>query len=336
MNPPKLTFKTFNCLCFFMLMFSSQTCHAQDVVNIMTIFFETQQGLEEAKLKGTVKSVQTVFYEVRDNERKRLLKHYASGLYKEFDREGKTTAFYVYRDRPPYFPFTHEELNKLEYHPNGNLKKEIRPFNSSYLVYNEDGREIATYYFEDSGYILVDTTEYDFDDEGRVIGYNTYDPSEGKLAASESMIIKYDENGHIMEEYIGGGNLNMNIWKSARDYSLIKYEHDEDGKLLSFHLDTEGLVGNHDVKNTYEDGELVHTLTKKSGKKIEEYFVDGKLDRRVLFDTDMRYTIDSKLIYKYDDEGNWTSISIYVANIPQRGEENTDLYQIDREITYYD
>jgi len=60
------------------------------------------------------------------------------------------------------------------------------------------------------------------------------------------------------------------------------------------------------------------------------------VDRRVLFDTDMRYTIDSKLIYKYDDEGNWTSISIYVANIPQRGEENTDLYQIDREITYYD
>ncbi|MGB6037468.1 MAG: hypothetical protein WBG42_14430, partial [Cryomorphaceae bacterium] len=241
--------------------YASASSNAQDVVNIMKFFFETQQGLEEAKLEGKVKSVLTVYYEVEDSERTRLLKNYASGLYKEFDREGKTTAFYTYRGTPPYFPFTREEMHKLEYHSNGNLKKEIRPFSSSYLVYNKDGREIATYYLEDSGYILVDTTEYDFDDEGRVIGYNTYDPAEGKLAATESMVIKYDENGNIVEEYIGGGNLNMSIMKNARDYSLIKYETDEDGKILSFHLDNQGMLGNLDVRNIYEDDELVYTLT---------------------------------------------------------------------------
>lgn len=137
-------------------------------------------------------------------------------------------------------------------------------------------------------------SDYEFDDEGRVISY--------KVSGSSkfTMTVTYDANGNVLEEYEE---------HPGYGYETTKYEYDENNLMVTSIEESDYSVRD---GNTYhyeyefdENGNVIKQITTLEGGdyRLEENFTldgDGKIVQRTEETSRSTYVIDCT----YDEEGN--------------------------------
>lgn len=257
------------------------------IVLILSFSSENKQqnDLERANLKGNVKSLRQVSFNVVDK-------------FGEIAKDGFGGAGWF----GPY-----DFLNK--YNDKGFLTESIEKYFDGdtlifQMIYTYDGKgnEIETYQSSSEGESGKETHKYD--DKGNPIEVNTYYPIDS-LEMSYRYTYKYDDKDNIIEEttYTNGSS----------EGRLVTYTYDDkDNKTEAKIYTTEGILHWNIIYKYDDDGNEIEMLSYINGSlnmhKIQKYDNKGNKIESKEFNTN---ATDFKSIYKYDDKNNLIEENTY-------------------------
>ena len=237
------------------------------------------------------------------------IKDYGNAFHKKFDKDGKLV--YKHTMQPSY-----NSVSEFEYDEKNNLLAEI--------VYSEDPKELYRsehFIYNESGLLLSHKkamagdkagepsyTNYFYDNQGRQIKVNHY--SFGDFLYSE--IMSYDDSG--FNKTMHQINKNQQVTKAC------EYRLNERGQTIKMKkkdgLSPAGVLFRYYYDDFHRLKEVVLT---KGGvlehREVQEYDLYGNLTLKKRFKEDQEDPVHTEQnIFEYDENHEWTSMTIYINN----------------------
>ncbi|GJH40164.1 hypothetical protein RCZ04_07140 [Capnocytophaga sp. HP1101] len=263
--------------------------------------------LKELFLKGNVKSVRVIPYEVKENKKQHIHKtpvkkfYYDENLFLLVNEQGNVIQQIMFADRNAF-----------------NHKTEV--------TYDDKNRETNLKVYDETDTLLREYT-LTYDDKEKKMQKTAYFPKTGK----QYLVLTSDTNKRSYPTYATYYNTD----KSVKNYSSYKYDK-RDNQL-------EATVYNPDKSIKYtkktkynKNGFVTHQITKSNekNKSLETAYTYKKEP----FPTEMHLifgkTTNNKakkvsytFSYQYDEKGNWIEKKCFL--------KDKLVYIIERDITYY-
>ncbi|MFJ1365788.1 RHS repeat domain-containing protein [Capnocytophaga canimorsus] len=321
------------------------------ILTLITFVGYSQQKkknhLEEADLKGKVKSIKITQYESLEMTKK--------------DTILNSRQFILYN----------EQGNKIE---ENNYDAYGKLYNKSTYIYDDNARLIEKNWLssQNGNLILIDKHRYEYDKNGNKTKYNSYDSNGNNYG---TIVYNHDSNGNKIEEirYNSDGSIGRKLtyqynqkqhlteeirYVPKENLSLkIIYKYDNQGHLIeAFFYSSRGKLENKQTHKYDKKGNLTQTNTYDSSgnlyarqtfkydnkeNKIEEnkFGKDSKYDKKSIFKYNTKGDLTEKIhiskegfyskwTYKYDSHGNWIEEIFY--------DDNLFVAMTKREIAYYE
>ncbi len=274
-------------------------------IGFSTNIYSQKNDIEEMNLKGKVKSLKKITYEVinKNNEihKGEISKNPSSHLYHVFNKDGFNTEVYNYDTSNSELIF--DTKNTFVYDYENRLKKKSTSLDGNLFSeknYIYDGRGNLTEMTEyNSLGKLLRTNKYIYDDKGNKINEIDFRP-DGSLQYKS--IYKYDDQGNKIEWSWYDSDLNL-IYK-------WKYKYNDKGYFIWSKRYYSN--GKSDLKTTYKrnsNGIMIEWKNFQNGVLIgkENYKDDerGNLIEQIISE---QFGLDKKIItckYTYDKNNNW-------------------------------
>ena len=263
--------------------------------------------LKELFLKGNVKSVRVIPYQVKENKKHRIQKtavkkfYYDENLFLLANEQGYVVQQIMFADRNVF-----------------NLKTEV--------TYDDNNRETNLKVYDETDTLLREYT-LTYDDKEKKMQKTVYFPKTGK----EYLVLSSDTNKRSYPTYA----TYYNIDESIKNYSSYKYDKRDN------QLETKVYNPDKSVKYTKKtkynkNGFVTHQITKSNekNKSLETVYTYKKEP----FPTEMLLIFEKKthnkakkinytFSYQYDEKGNWIEKKCFL--------EDKLVYIVERELTYY-
>jgi YD repeat-containing protein len=283
-------------------------------------------SLEKVGLKGKVKSIRAIEYDVVFNRfgniMKGSIKSYGTNYLWKYNEKGNMIEYHLFLDK-----YIYKYIYK--YDKNDNLIEENE--------YNLDGS-------------LDSKNTYKYDDKGNLVEKNEYD-ADGNLDDKDTYKYKYDDKGNLIEKihdntdvgkYTYKYDYKGNIIEENQYYSdgnlYLKSIYNDKGNMIeedcyfSYNTYTRDNKGN-EIKN---DSGITYKATYKyndKGNMIEmnKYYPYGgcwgtKYDNKGNGTSGSFSNWEYTYKYEYDEQGNWIKMITYTDGYPDEVTERTINY----------
>ena len=208
--------------------------------------------------------------------------------------------------------YLQEYHTKVEYNSDGYITKKNHfnasgdPSFSEYYTYDSDNRLVKIESSTDDENLTI-INDYEYSDQGYKITV-----SENDIVIKET-VYTTDEKGNILSEtetsYLQGNLVTnrVNEYKNNQ-ISTTKVTYGKDGYIINYKHDTNGLP----IEEVIMD--LKNKLVSKKRRKFDD---KKNLVEEFLYDTAGRLKTNSRILYSYDEKGNWIKRTQFANNIEE-------------------